>query len=280
MIIVTGATGRIGRALVDRLDRHAVARRAVVRQPRHVAELGGDVTLADFADPRSIRAALVPGARLLLNGVPGPDFVHQQRSIIDLAAEAGVAQLVKISVRGAAPGALLAQGQHGEIDDHLRASGLPYLILQPVGFMQNLLPEVSFTDGEGRFYGSYGSGPVGYLDARDIADVAAALLTRPVEANATLTLTGPEAYTHQEVAETMTAVLGRPVHYVDLPVAAMAQRLRAAGLPSAFADDLARLMRDVGDGRWADTTDTVQAITGRPPRTLATFIADHATSWT
>ncbi|BCJ61303.1 NmrA family NAD(P)-binding protein [Micromonospora endophytica] len=279
MIIVTGASGQIGRALVDRLDRQGVTRRAVVRQVRHLADLGGDVALADFADHRSIRAALVPGARLLLNGVPGPDFVHQQLSIIDLAAEAGVAQVVKISVRGAAPGAPLAQGQHSEIDDHLRDSGLPHTILQPVGFMQNLLTEVSFADGEGRFYGSYGPGRVGYLDARDIADVAAALLTRPVEADATLILTGPEAPTHDEVAETMTAVLGRPVRYLDLPVAAMAQRLRAAGLPPAFADDLATLMRDVGDGRWADTTDTVQTITGRPPRTLATFVTDHATSW-
>ncbi|MGW4499717.1 NmrA family NAD(P)-binding protein [Micromonospora sp. NPDC004336] len=276
MIVVTGASGQIGRSLIAQLDTWGAPRRAVVRQHRHGAELGGDYVVGDFDDPDSIRRALVPGARLLLNGSLGPDFVTQQRRLVDLAAEAGVAHVVKVSVRGAAPGGLLGLGMHGEVEAHLKSSGLAWSILQPVGFMQNLPTEVTFDGDHGAFHGSYGPGRVGYIDARDIAAVAAVLLTRPAGENETLVLTGPDAPTHDEIAEVLTRTLGRPVRYVDLAVPAMAERLRSAGLPAAAADDLAALMRLVGDGRWASTTSVVRDLTGRPPRTVADFVAAHA----
>ncbi|MEU6075281.1 NmrA family NAD(P)-binding protein [Micromonospora sp. NPDC047074] len=276
MIVVTGASGQIGRSLIEQLDRSGAPRRAVVRQHRHGAELGGDYVLGDFGEPESIRRALVPGARLLLNGALGPDFVAQQRALIDLAAEVGIAHVVKVSVRDAARGGLLGLGMHGEVEAHLKDSGLGWSILQPVGFMQNLFTEVAFDGDQGRFHGSYGPGRVGYIDARDIAAVAAVLLTGTVERNGTLVLTGPDAPTHEEIAETLTRTLDRPVRYVDLTVPAMAERLRVAGLPAAAADDLADLMRLVGDGRWASTTTTVRDLTGRPARTLADFVAEHA----
>lgn len=277
MIVVTGASGQIGRALVEQLDRWGAPRRAFVRQHRHGTELGGDYVVGDLDDPDSIRCALVPGARLLMNGSLGPEFVTQQRRLVDLAAEVGVAHVVKVSVRGATPGGLLGLGMHGEVETHLRNSGLAWSILQPVGFMQNLLTEVTFDgDGQGRFHGSYGPGRVGYIDARDVAAVAAALLTRPVGENETLVLTGSEAPTHEEIGEVLTRILGRPVRYVDLAVPAMAERLRSAGVPAAAANDLTTLMRLVGDGRWASTTSAVRDLTGRPPRTLADFVAGHA----
>ncbi|MDO3704787.1 NAD(P)H-binding protein [Micromonospora sp. C28SCA-DRY-2] len=277
MIVVTGAAGQIGRALIGQLDRRGVRRRAVVRQHRQGAELGGSYVVGDFDDPDSIRKALEPGARLLLNSSLGPDFVRQQRKLVDLAAEAGVAHVVKVSVRGATPGGLLGLGMHGEVEAHLKRSGLAWSILQPVGFMQNLFTEVAFDgDEQGRFHGSYGPGRVGYIDARDVAEVAAVLLTRPVGDNETLVLTGSEAPTHEEIGEVLTRTLGRPVRYVDLTVPAMAERLRAAGMPAAAADDLATLMRLVGDGRWASTTGAVRELTGRPPRTLADFVTAHA----
>jgi uncharacterized protein YbjT (DUF2867 family) len=277
VIVVTGASGQIGRALVEQLDRWGAPRRAFVRQHRHGTELGGDYVVGDLDDPDSVRRALVPGARLLMNGSLGPEFVTQQRRLVDFAAEAGVAHVVKVSVRGATPGGLLGLGMHGEVETHLKSSGLAWSILQPVGFMQNLLTEVTFDgDVEGRFHGSYGPGRVGYIDARDVAAVAAALLTRPVGENETLVLTGSEAPTHDEIAEVLTRTLGRPVRYVDLAVPAMAERLRSAGVPAAAADDLATLMRLVGDGRWASTTTAVRDLTGRPPRTLADFVAGHA----
>ncbi|WP_231509718.1 NmrA family NAD(P)-binding protein [Streptosporangium roseum] len=168
--------------------------------------------------------------------------------------------------------------RRGEVEAHLKASGLAWSILQPVGFMQNLPAEVSFQDGEGRFYGSYGPGRVGYIDARDIADVAVTLLPRPVGADETYVLTGSEAPTHDEIAAAVSGALGRTVRYVDLPVEELTGHLERRGFPGPAARDLAELMAQIGDGRWS-TTGTVEALTGRPPRSLARFLTDHAAAF-
>ncbi|QYC42937.1 NAD(P)H azoreductase [Nonomuraea coxensis DSM 45129] len=270
MIVVTGATGTIGRALAGRLSGHDVL--AAVRRP---ADLPCAYALADLERPETIGALLSPGDRLFLNSSLFPGFTAAHRAVIDLAARAGVAQIVTVSVRGARPGQRLGGGLHGEVDAHLRASGVPYAILQPTGFMQNLPGEIR----GGLMHGSYGPGPVNYIDARDIADVAAALLTRPAGPGSDHVLTGPESLPHERIAERVGAALGRPVRYVDLPVPEMAAHLERQGMPAPFAADLAALMAETGDGRWASATTEVEDITGRPPRTLEDFLTDHRTTF-
>ncbi|MEV4397958.1 NAD(P)H-binding protein [Nonomuraea sp. NPDC049607] len=267
MIVITGATGSIGRALVAQLAGQDVL--AVSRKP---ADLGVRHAVGDFTAPETIGRLLSPGDRLFLNSSPFPAFAERLNEVIDLAAEAGVAQIVEVSVRDAAPGAALSAGPHGEVDEHLRASGVPHAILQPTGFMQNLLGEVR---GD-RFHGSWGTGGMNYIDARDIAAVAAALLTRPVGASGSYLLTGPESPSHEEIAATMTGVLGRPVSYVDLPAPEMAARLAGQGIPEPFATELATAQATLSRTGWAEITTTVEEVTGRPPRTLAAFLADHA----
>ncbi|MDP4507724.1 NAD(P)H-binding protein [Nonomuraea turcica] len=270
MIVVTGATGSIGRALIERLTssgRHDVL--AVVRRPAE--DLGCDYALGDFTEPETIGRLLSPGDRLFLNSSLWPGFVDAHRAVIDLAAQAGVAQVVTVSVRGASPGEKLGGGMHGEVDAHLRKSGLPWTILQPTGFMQNLPRDVR----DGCLYGSYGPKQVNYIDTRDIAEVAAALLTRPVGPDRDHVLTGPESLSHEQIAEAIGAAIGRPVRYVDLPLPEMAAHLEWQGIPQPHAGDLAALMAETGDGRWATTTTTVEDLTGRPPRPLSAYLADH-----
>ncbi|GLX97092.1 NAD(P)H-binding protein [Herbidospora sp. NBRC 101105] len=263
-IVVTGATGTIGRALIAELGGAALA---VVRRPEQGADLGCAYVVGDLERPESV--PIEPGDRLFLNSSIWPGFVAAHRAVIDHAAARGAAQVVTVSVRGATPDGLLASGLHGQVDDHLRASGVPWSILAPVGFMQNLPGDV---DEEGRIFGSYGPGPVGYIDARDVAAVAAALLTRPVGDDATYELTGPSAPTHDEIAAELAGALGRPVRYVDLPVEEGAEHFEKRGLPAPAARDLALLMAQVGDGRWATTTTTVADVVGRPPRSLREFL--------
>ncbi|WP_188193914.1 NmrA family NAD(P)-binding protein [Nonomuraea sp. SYSU D8015] len=267
MIVVTGATGSIGRALVERLRGHDVL--AVVRRPAD--DLGCDYALADFDEPETIGRLLSPGDRLFLNSSLWPGFVAAHRAVIDLAAQAGVAQVVTVSVRGAKPGQKLGGGMHGEVDAHLRRSGVPWSILQPTGFMQNLPRDVQ----DGRLFGSYGPKQVNYIDARDIAEVAATLLTQPVGPDSDYVLTGPESLSHDQIAQEISAALGRPVRYVDLPVPEMAAHLERKGFPQPYATDLATLMAETGDGRWSSTTTTVEDLTGRPPHPLSVFLADH-----
>lgn len=265
MIVVTGATGTIGRALIEELGGAA---RAVVRRAEQGEELGCDYVVGDLERPESI--PLEPGDRLFLNSGLWPGFVRAHKAVIDHARAADVAQVVTVSVRGVSSASLLGFGMHGQVDAHLKASGVPWSILAPVGFMQNLAGDV---DEEGRIFGSYGRGKVGYIDARDIAAVAAALLTRPVGADATYELTGPVASTHDEVAAELTQAFGRPVRYVDLTVEEAAVHLEKRGMPAQAARDLAELMSQIGDGRWASTTTTVADILGREPRSLREFLA-------
>ncbi|MEV0587004.1 NAD(P)H-binding protein [Nonomuraea sp. NPDC050310] len=263
MIFVTGATGTIGRALLAELGSEAVA---VVRQSGRASAS----VVADFDRPESFAGLFSPGDRLFLNSSLWPGFVAGHQAVIDLAAEAGVAQIVTVSVRGAAPGQPLGGGLHGLVDQHLRASGVPWAILQPTGFMQNFAADL---DGDGVFHGSYGEARMNYIDARDIASCARALLTRPVGASGDHVLTGPESRTHAEFAAVLSAATGRPIRYADLPVPEMGARLAAQGLPYVLAE----YMASFADDRWAPLTGTVKDLTGREPRTLAAYAEEFLT---
>jgi NAD(P)H dehydrogenase (quinone) len=161
--------------------------------------------------------------------------------------------------------------------------------------MQNLIRDLR---GD-QFHGAFGRVPVNYIDARDVGEVAAALLTSPIEPQPSeqqlsdqqssaqrlsaqrlsarqrdYLLTGPESPTHDEIAVTMTAVLRREIRYLDLAPADLAARFAAAGIPEPFATDLPAMQAAI-PADWAEVYPTVQQITGRSPRTLAQFLADH-----
>lgn len=269
MIVVTGGTGTVGGALIRRLRDQGAADDvlAIVRRP---ADLGVATALGDFNTPETIVERVGPGDRLFLNAMPFPRFVETFCTVIDLAKAAGVAQIVAVSVRGAKPGGKLSGGIHGEVDQHLRASGVPYAILQPTGFMQNLIRDLR----DDQFSGSYGTASINYIDARDVGEVAAALLTAPVGESGDYLLTGPQSFTHDEIAEAMSAAFGRPVRYVDLPVDEMAAHLAQQGIPEPYATDLP-MMQATMDPGWARIEPTVREVTGLDPRTLARFLADQ-----
>lgn len=270
MIVVTGGTGSIGRALIENL--RGLRGRDVLAVVRKPADLGVRQGPGDFTRPESVAGNLTAGDRLFLNSSPFPAFVESFTRVIDLAKAAGVAQIVTVSVRGAKPGAPLSAGPHGEIDEHLRAAGVPYAILQPTSFMQNLITDLS----QDRLYGSWGESRINYIDARDIGEVAATLLTEPIGQSRDYLLTGPQSFSHTEISTTMTAALGRDIRYVDLPVPAMSARLAAAGIPEPFATELPEAQATVAGEGWSEVNDTVEDITGHPPRGLARFLTDHA----
>jgi NAD(P)H dehydrogenase (quinone) len=139
---------------------------------------------------------------------------------------------------------------HGEVDEHLRASGVPHAILQPTSFMQNLIRDLR---GD-RFYGSWGDSRMNYIDARDIGDVAAALLTGPIGESQDYLLTGPQSFSHAEIAAEMTAVLGREIRYVDLPVPEMSARLAGEGIPEPYATDLPAMQSTLASTGWWRST--------------------------
>ncbi|MEV6965292.1 NAD(P)H-binding protein [Hamadaea sp. NPDC051192] len=270
MILVTGATGSIGRHLVRRLTDHNVQFKALVRHDH--ADLDCDRVVGDFDNPASIARALKGVDRLFLNGggaIPtdGPQpMVRQQVTAIDAAITAGVSTIVKVSVWGAKPGGKLAEGAHWEIEQHLKSSSLAWSLLQPSGFMQNFRTGAgTFTD-DGALIGLAGDWRVSYIDAFDIAACAAELLISPHRGNDTYVLTGPEALTQAEIAKKLG------IGTLDLTESEMASRLTGLGLPAAFAADVVELWREVAAGSLSATTDGVQHLTGRGPRSFDEFL--------
>lgn len=279
MILVTGATGSIGRDLVRRLRERGVPFRALVRSSDKGKDLGCDFAVGDFDDPGSIRRALKDVDRLFLNAggavpVDGDQpMIRQQEAAIDAAVDADVSQVVKVSVWGTRAGGRLGTGAHWQIEQHLKASGLAWTVLQPSGFMQNFITGAGSFTVDGRLVDGYGGAAVSYIDCYDIAACAAGLLTGPGAEGESFVLTGPEALSYADITRKLSAAVGRTIEHVTLPSGEVAAALEARGLPARFAADVAALGREVAEGSLAATTPAVRDLTGRAPRTFDQFVA-------
>lgn len=280
-ILVTGATGTIGRPLVAALTARGLPLRLLARDPERAADLRGPhVTLAqgDFTEPDTLPPALEGVERAFLLTSPSPGQAEVHRSFIQAAEEAGVQHVVKISAYGAAPDAPMQLGRwHAEADDALRSSSLAWTILQPHSFMQNLLAQAEVIRTTGAFYGSSGTGRFAMIDARDIAEAAATILADPApHAGHSYTLTGPEAVSHDQCADALSHALDREVRYVNLTREAHRAGMVENGLPAWLADDLTTLQAIYANGGGRSVSPAFRSITGRRGRTFPVFARDYA----
>jgi uncharacterized protein YbjT (DUF2867 family) len=279
MILVTGATGSIGRHLVWQLRRQQVPFRVLVRDPVRGRAIGGEVAVGDFDDPASIAAAVSGVDRVFLcspgaQPVSGPQpMVAREIGVIEAAERARVRRIVKVSVWGARPGGLLAEGAHAEIEKRLEASDVAWSILQPSGFMQNFLTGTGAFTADGDLIGAYGDARVSYVDCADIAACASVLLTTDRGDRKRLVVTGPEALTHAEVAARLSVAAAREIRYRDLPPEHFAEQLTRQGLPASFAADVAALYAEVASGVLEGVTSSVMDLTGRPATSFTEFLA-------
>jgi uncharacterized protein YbjT (DUF2867 family) len=279
VILVTGATGNIGSELVRLLAEAGAPARALVRSPDKATSIqrpGLETALGDFEQPDTLDAAMAGCDHLFLLSPPSPHQPEQERSAIDAAKRVGVGHVVALSVLGSSPDASVAFGRwHGEIDRHLAESGLPHTLLLPSGFMQNFLASAQYVADQGVLYGMTGETRVSYIDTRDVAAVAAQVLTSPGHQGKAYTLTGPEALSADEVAERLSAATGHQVGSVDVPADTFRQALAGAGLPGWLVERLVELNIMMAAGHAAGVTDEVATLTGRQPRTFAQFAAEH-----
>ena len=279
-ILVTGATGNVGSAVVRELGDRGLPVRAFVRDPdRAAAVLGPDVELAvgDFAEPASVRAALEGIEVVFLACGNVPPQVEYETGLIDAAAQAGVRRLVKLSALGAEPGSPVAFWDwHARIERHLEASGVPWVNLRPRYFMTNLLGFAVTIRSAGAVFAPAEGVKIPMIDPRDVAATAAALLAGDGHEGRTYELTGPEPITFSDVAAHLSEVTGRPVRFVPVPDAAALEGLGQAGLPDWLAENIVAVFGMLRDDPSAQVTDAVAAISDRQPRHLAEFLADHA----
>lgn len=279
-ILVTGATGTVGSHVVRLLRQRGASVRAFVRdRDRATRTLGPDVDAAvgDFGDAGSLRAALDGVEQVFLACANHPLQVRWETAVIDAAARAGVRRIVKLSALDAEIGSPVAFADaHGLIEAHLAARDVDHVLLKPAFVMANLLGAADSVRQAGAIFLPGEGAKIAMIDPRDVAEVAAAVLTSDGHERRSYPLTGPVAVTFDDVAEHLAAVLGRPVGFVPVPDDAALAQLVGTGAPEWFATNLVTQFGLLRRGTQAEALDVVRVLTGREPRSVAEFLHDHA----
>ncbi|MBB2743252.1 UNVERIFIED_ORG: uncharacterized protein YbjT (DUF2867 family) [Microbispora rosea subsp. rosea] len=278
MLLVTGATGRIGRELVRELDARNAEFRVLVRDPARAAGLpaSAERVLGDLNEPSTLTPAFDGVDRLFLL-TPGIG-VDQAANAVTAARIAGVRHIVLLSSIWVFGDPVPAMGRwHHERERLLRASGIPATILRPGGFMTNVLEWVPSIREEGFVLDAIGPGRSAPIDPADIAAVAALVLTENGHEGQTYTLTGDETLTIAEQVQIIAATIGR---HIEVRAAATPEEIVRSRYPDGAPKPLADAILEAAALMRADTTgvrtDTVQHLLGRRPRTFSDWCARNA----
>jgi uncharacterized protein YbjT (DUF2867 family) len=289
MILVTGATGTVGRHVVQLLTDRGVPARALTRDPSRIAPAPGlEVVQGDFDDPASLKPAVEGVTTLFLLTAPvAPSPVHDQ-AMLDVAVAAGVERVVRLSAIATgerADDGTIIGAWHQEAEAAVRASGLAWTILRPTTFASNTRWWADTVRAGAPVANPTGAGTQGIVDPRDVAAVAVEILTAPAEALAThagqtYTLTGPELLSVPDQVARLAEVLGRPLDVVDQSLDETRAGLLASGQDPAVVDTVVAGMGWVRDGRNAVVTDDVARLLGRPATSFAAWARDHRGEFT
>jgi uncharacterized protein YbjT (DUF2867 family) len=277
MLLVTGATGKIGRALVHELAARDAKLRVLVRDPARAADLptSAERVVADLDRPATLAPAFAGVDRVFLL-TPGIGIAHTTHAVA-AAQDAGVTHIVHLSSTNVLGDPMPAMGRwHHDREEIIRASGIPATFLRPGGFMTNAL-DWTATIRDGYVVDPVGPGRFAPIDPADIAAVAAAVLTQPGHEGRAYALTGSEILTVADQVQTLAEVTGLPIEIRAPASPAEAVRSRfPAGAPQALADAITEgflLMREDTAGF---RTDTVSRLLGRPPGTFRDWCARNA----
>jgi len=281
-VLVTGATGTIGRETVRALVAKNVDVRVGLRDPAR-APSGTKAALLDLEKPETFAAALRGVDRLFLLMPFVADAETPSRALIAEAKRAGVSFVLKLSANGVSEEAAFeAARQHARVERAVQESGMRHAILRPTFFMDNPMTfQRDAIVGQGAFYGASGGRATSYVSSRDVGEVAASVLTAPeAHHGKTYVLTGPAARTDATVAEIHGTALRRDVRFVDLELEAYRAALAAQGMPGWVTDAMVAL-EDVKRQGWAESVSPdVASVLGRPPESFESFASRHAeTTW-
>jgi len=280
MIAVTGATGHLGRLVIEALLGTGVPPKeivALVRTPekaRHTAEQGVQVRRADYNEPDTLAPALQGVDRLLLiSGSEVGQRIRQHGSVVEAARQVGVRLLAYTGCLKADTSSIRLAAEHKATEEVIRKSGIPFVFLRNGWYIENYTDQIPQYLDQGAILGSAGEGRVSAAIRAEYAAAAASVLTRRGHENAVYELGGDKAFTLNELAEELSRHSGRSVVYRDLPFEERVQDLLKAGLPDPFARILAD--SDLGIARGDLFTDSgdLSRLIGRPTTPLRDAVA-------
>ncbi len=279
MILITTA-GKVGSEAARLLAQRGASVRVLARDPEKATALrqvGVDVVEGDLDAPATIDAAMQDVTSVVL---VSPAIPAQELNVVDSAARAGVAHVVKITSKAPADSPIARQRGQARIEAGLIASGLGYTLLRNNFYMQNFLmlaPAIAKTNS---FGSSAGAGQVGLIDTRDVAAVAAEIAASPAaHVGKTYVLTGPELLSYADVAAVLSQVLGRPIVFSERTIEEDKQAMMSVGVPEPIAAMNAHAVSLIAEGDAAWLSEDVPAILGRPARTFEQFATDHAAAF-
>jgi uncharacterized protein YbjT (DUF2867 family) len=282
-ILITGATGNISSGIIAQLKGSAYRLLALVRNPEKAEELkrqGVELRVGDLEKPWTLGSAFAGTDIVWVLAPPGPRAPEQCSNALWAARQAGAKHVVRLSAIGAAHTAPTINSRlHALSDAELVGSGIPFTILKPHYFMQNLMMAAQSVAQQGAMYFALADGKMGLIDSRDISEFAAHVLTTAGHEGKTYTLTGPASISMHQVAAAIGEAIGKAVKYVPVTVEAQRQSILQMGMDEWMAN----LLGDYStaySANWGDlVTDDFQRVMGKTPRSIAQFGRDFAAAF-
>ena len=281
MIVITAASGNLGRLVLDDLLGRGVPAagiRAVVRDPAKLAdhaERGVEVVHGDYTDPQSLVAALTGADKLLLisSHGSGEERIKHHLNAVAAAKETGVKHLVYTSIVHADDNAIAFSWVHKDTETAIIESGIPFTFLRNNWYFENTTGTIGAALEHGAFIGAAGEGRIANAARADYAAAAAVVLTGEGHEGEVYELTGDVAITQAELAAEVSAQSGKQVVFAPLSEQEYAKALEGFGLPAELAADVAQADVAISQGALAETTDTLATLIGRPTMTLTEAVA-------
>jgi NAD(P)H dehydrogenase (quinone) len=279
MILVTGATGKLGRLVIEALLEKVPASQVVaaVRNPEKAAGLaarGVQVRKADYSQPETLGPAFAGVEKvLLISSNEVGQRLAQHKAVVEAARKAGVRLLAYTSILHADRSRLALAGEHKATEELIRASGLPYVFLRNGWYTENYTENLGPALAHGALVGSAGEGRIAATTRADYAAAAAAVLTGSGHENKVYELAGDNAFTMAELAAEVSRKAGRTIAYNDLPPAQYQGVLEGAGLPGPYAGVLADSDVGASRGELNDSSGDLRRLIGRATTPLADAVA-------
>jgi len=272
---ITGATGQLGRLIVEKLKAKVDASNlvALVRSPEKAADLGIEARKFDYNHPAELN-----------EGLKGIDFLMmvsasevgkrlpQHRNIIEAAKKNGVNRIVYTSLLHADTSTISLAEEHRATEAMLKSSGIPYTILRNGWYTENYTMSIANVLNAGVVIGASGEGKISAATREDYAEAAAAVLTGEGHEGKVYELAGDEPFTMKEYAAEIAKQTGKDIQYVHLTVEEYAEKLAAFGMPEAVAKMFAGFDRDAGNNQLFDDSKTLSKLIGRPTTPLSAAI--------
>jgi NAD(P)H dehydrogenase (quinone) len=279
-LLITGATGHLGRLVVEQLLAAGVPAGDIIATGRatdkvkDLADRGVQVRAVDFGDPAAVRAAVAEADRVLLVSAMDPGArVAQHRTVIDAAREAGVGLVAYTSIINAGTTTIRLAEDHQATERLLRDSGVPYVLLRNSWYHENYTDRLPAFLAQGVIPGSAGEGRISAAARADYAAAAVRALTTDGHAGQAYELGGDEPFTLAQLAAEISAQSGKEVRYVDLPEAEYANALTEHGVPELMAAMVAETDAAAAHGALHTASGDLTALTGRPATTLSAAVA-------